>query len=45
MHGTTGDYKQEYKSKIKADRAAENIRLLGYDVDVKKMAKKDGAKQ
>ncbi len=36
MHGTTGEYKQEYKSRKKAERAAENIRLLGYDVTIEK---------
>ena len=35
MHGTTGDYEQTYKTKKKAEKAAENIRLLGYDVTIK----------
>jgi cell division protein FtsN len=36
MEGTTGEYKTEYKSKKKAERAAENIRLLGYNARVEK---------
>lgn len=34
MHGTTGDYKVEYKSEKKANAAAKNIRGLGYACDV-----------
>ena len=34
MHGATGDYKTEFKSKKKAEKHAENIRLLGYDVTI-----------
>ena len=37
MHGITGDYPCEYKSKRKAEKAAANIRGLGYDVDVIKV--------
>lgn len=34
MYGTTCIYETEYSSEAKAKAAAENIRLLGYDVDV-----------
>jgi hypothetical protein len=36
MHGTTGDYKTEFKSKKKAENHANNLKLLGYDTTIKK---------
>ena len=41
MHGITGDYPCEYKSKRKAEQAAANIRGLGYDVDVIKVEERE----
>lgn len=34
MHGTTGNFMTDYKSKKKAEQAAENMRLLGFDAEV-----------
>ena len=39
MYGTTGEYRQQYKSKVKAERAAANIRGLGYEAKVIKNEK------
>lgn len=39
MYGTTGEYRTEYKSKVKAERAAANIRGLGYEAKVIKNEK------
>lgn len=39
MYGTTGEYRTEYKSKVKAERAAANIRGLGYEAKVVKNEK------
>jgi hypothetical protein len=34
MYGTTGEYRTEYTSEAKAEKAADNIRGLGYDAEV-----------
>lgn len=34
MYGTTGEYRTEYSSKAKAEKAADNIRGLGYEAEV-----------
>ena len=39
MYGTTGEYRQQYKSKVKAERAAANIRGLGYEAKIIKNEK------
>jgi hypothetical protein len=39
MYGTTGEYRQQYKSKAKAEKAAANIRGLGYEARVIKIEK------
>lgn len=36
MFGDTGEYKQEYKTKKKAEKAAKNIELLGYKTKIEK---------
>jgi hypothetical protein len=36
MYGTTGEYKTEYKTKRKAEKALENIQLLGYEGRIEK---------
>jgi hypothetical protein len=37
MFGTTGNYEQVYKTKKKAQKAMENIKLLGYDAIIKEI--------
>lgn len=37
MHGITGDFHTEYNTYEEAVNAAENIRLLGYDAEVKEV--------
>lgn len=37
MQGTTGEFKTLYKSRKKAEKAAENIRGLGYEARVEKI--------
>ncbi len=34
MYGTTGEYRTEYSSEAKAEKAADNIRCLGYEAEV-----------
>ena len=34
MFGTTGNYVTEYNTKKQAEKAADNIRLLGYEVSI-----------
>jgi hypothetical protein len=36
MQGITGEFRTPYKSKKKAEQAAENIRQLGYEAKVEK---------
>lgn len=38
MYGTTGEYRTEYSSEAKAEKAADNIRGLGYEAEVIKKA-------
>jgi hypothetical protein len=38
MYGTTGEYRTEYTSEAKAEKAADNIRGLGYEAEVIKQA-------
>lgn len=40
MHGITGYYPCEYKSKQKAEKAAKNIRGLGYACEVIKISER-----
>lgn len=45
MYGTTGEYKTEYKSKRKAEKALENIKLLGYEGRIEKKDMKEELKK
>ena len=39
MQGTTGEFRTLYKSRKKAEQAAKNIILLGYEARVEKINK------